>query len=101
MKGIQNMTAINVDDLVINHGDRSVVGQVLSTSEAVGGLHCLTDLDTWDTGTAAQFSDSGLVPVRWNTDDGVPYEWWEAPEFLVLLKFSETEHFSGANWAQL
>lgn len=80
------MKDIYEDDVVVNVGDRNVVGRVLSTSESVGGLHSLTNLDIWDTGAGPRFSDSGLVPVRWSTDDGVPYEWWEAPEFLDVVR---------------
>lgn len=80
------MNDIYVGDLVINAGDPNVVGRVLSTSETAGGLHSPTNLDMWDTGTGHRFTDSGLVPVRWNTDDGVPYEWWEAPAFLDVVR---------------
>ena len=79
------MEDIYVGDLVVNVGDRNVGGRVLSTSESAGGLHSPTTLDVWNTGTDARFSESGLVPVRWSTDDGVPYEWWESPEFLDVV----------------
>jgi hypothetical protein len=65
------MTDITAGDLVVNVGDRSVVGAVLSTSESAGGLHSPFDLDLWDTGGKPRFSDAGLVPVRWNTDHGM------------------------------
>ncbi|RIT36854.1 hypothetical protein D2E76_16525 [Mycobacteroides abscessus] len=77
---------IYINDLVVNVSDRAVVGEVLPTSESAGGLHSSADTDIWDTGSGPRFSDSGLVPVRWNTDDGVPYEWWEAPEFLEVVQ---------------
>lgn len=80
------MKGIYVHDLVVNVGDRNVVGRVLSTSKSAGGLHSPTDLDVWDTGTGPRFSDRGLVPVRWNADDGVPYEWWETPESLQVVR---------------
>lgn len=79
------MNDICIDDRVISVGDRSVVGEVLSTSESSGGLHSSVGLDAWDTGTGPRFSDSGLAPVRWSTDYGVPYEWWEAPESLEVI----------------
>lgn len=80
------MNAVHVHDLVVNVGDRGVVGQALSTSESTGGLHSVTDLDLWDTNSEPRFSNAGLVPVRWNPDDGLPYEWWEAPEFLEVIR---------------
>lgn len=80
------MNDINVGDLVVNVGDRSVAGEVLSTSGSAGGLHSPSDLDFWDTGSGPRFSDTDLVPVRWNTADDVPYQWWEAPEFLEVLR---------------
>ncbi|WP_142304854.1 hypothetical protein [Mycobacterium avium] len=73
------MNDLYVGDLVAHVGDRNVVGHALSTTQSTGGLHPPTSLDIWDAGTGPQFTNSGLVPVRWNTDDGVPYEWWEAP----------------------
>lgn len=79
------MNDVHVRDLVVNVGDRTVVGQVLSTSESVGGLHYPADFDLWDTGNGPRFTDTGLVPVRWNPD-GVPYEWWDAPEFLEVVR---------------
>ncbi|ORW24562.1 hypothetical protein AWC17_03195 [Mycobacterium nebraskense] len=79
------MNDIHVRDLVVNVGDRTVVGQVLSTSESVGGLHSPADLDLCDTGNGPRFTDTGLVPVRWNPD-GAAYEWWEAPEFLEVFR---------------
>ncbi|BBN50827.1 hypothetical protein [Mycobacterium avium] len=82
------MKDIHVRDLVVNVGDRAVVGQVLSASESAGGLHSPADLEFWDTGSEPRFSDTGLVPVRWNPDDGLPYEWWEAPEFLEVVRLA-------------
>ncbi|WP_100514093.1 hypothetical protein [Mycobacteroides abscessus] len=76
---------ICIDDHVVNVSDHSVVGEVLPASEATGGLHLSSGLDVWDTGAGPRFSDSGLVPVRWNTGDGVSYEWWEDPEFLEVV----------------
>ncbi|MBN7458375.1 hypothetical protein [Mycobacteroides abscessus] len=80
------MNDIYIEDRVINVSDRSFVGEVLPTSESIGGLHSSAGLDVWDAGAGPRFSDSGLVPVRWSTDHGVPYEWWEAPEFLEVVR---------------
>ncbi|SIH19648.1 Uncharacterised protein [Mycobacteroides abscessus subsp. abscessus] len=80
------MNDIYIDDHVVNVSDRSVVGEVLPASEATGGLHSPSGLDVWATGTGSRFSDSGLVPVRWNTGGGGPYEWWEVPEFLEVVR---------------
>lgn len=44
-----------------------------------------SDLTVLDTGTKPRFSNSALIPVRWNPDDGAPYEWWETPEFLNVV----------------
>lgn len=79
------MTDIYVGDVVVNVGDHSVTGDVLQESEADGGLHSTTKVDSWGTGTGPRSADSGLVPVRWHANDGVPYEWWEAPEFLKVI----------------
>jgi hypothetical protein len=80
------MRGIYVHDIVVHVGDRNVVGQVLSTSKSAGGLHSPTNLDVWGTGRGPRFSNSGLVPVRWNADDGVAYEWWETPESLDVIR---------------
>lgn len=79
------MSTICVDDLVVNISDRSVVGVVLSTTEAGGGLRPAAELDLWDTGQGPRFSNSGRVPVRW-WNDGEPYEWWEDPQFLEIVR---------------
>lgn len=79
-----NSRTLQVGDLVANVGDRSVVGEVVATSTATGGLHASTALDTWGTTDGPRFADSGKVPVRWNTD--VPYEWWEEPEFIEVVR---------------
>lgn len=81
---------IRVHDLVVNVGDRSVVGEVLATSQAEGGLHPAADLDVWDTGARPRYRESGKVPVIWN-HDGAPYEWWEDPENLEVVRSSDID----------
>lgn len=49
------MKDIHVRDLVVNVGDRAVVGQVLSASESAGGLHSPADPSS---GTPAASLDS-------------------------------------------
>lgn len=83
------MTDMHVGDVVVNVSDRGIFGEIVQATEAAGGLHSPTALDLWGT-AGPQFSDSGLVPVRWYTEDGVPYEWWEAPEFLEVVRTRST-----------
>ena len=78
------MNEIQVGDLVVN-SDPSVVGEVLPSSKTVNGLHRATKLDLWNVCEGPSYADSGLLPVRWNADGG-PYEWWEEPEFLTVVR---------------
>jgi hypothetical protein len=78
------MIDICIGDLVVN-SDPSVIGEVLADSGAAGGQHSAEDLDLWGTGQGPRYATTGLIPVRWNTDDG-SYEWWEAPAFLTVVR---------------
>jgi hypothetical protein len=75
------MRVIDVGDLVVN-SDPSVIGEALTSSATGNGLHTPTDLDVLDAGTGPRYTDSGLVPVRWDRreSEGGPNEWWEDPE---------------------
>ena len=78
------MSDVNPGDLVVN-SDPSVIGEVLPASTTRNGLHRAAELDLWDAGAGPSFANSGLVPVRWNTDSS-PYEYWENPEFLTVVR---------------
>jgi hypothetical protein len=81
------MSVIHVGDLVVN-SDPRVIGEVLASSTTGNGLHTPTDLDVHDAGIGPRYADSGLVPVRWDgtESDGGPYEWWEDPGFLTVVR---------------
>lgn len=80
------MSEIHIGDLVVN-SDPGVIGEVLGTSTTENGLLHAGDLDLWEAGQGPRYADSGLLPVRWNADGG-PYEWWEEPEFLTVVRTS-------------
>ena len=67
------MTDIHVGDLVVINSDPSVIGEVLATTAAVGGLHPVGDLDLRNTSAGPQYADTCLLPVRLNIDDGWQY----------------------------
>lgn len=83
------MTEIHPGDLVVN-SDPTVIGEVLPASTSANGLHRTAEIDLCDAGAGPSFANSGLIPVRWNTD-GSPYEHWENPEFLTVVRPAVTD----------
>lgn len=78
------MANINVGDLVVSTTDHSVIGQVLPSSDTDSGLAAPLTADLW-----ADNLNADLLPIRWYTD-GEPYEWWERPEFLIVVRSSRS-----------
>ena len=80
------MSTVNIGDIVVNTSDNTIFGEAIPESPAVQGLHPNTRIDLWGGGDAGPaYADSGLVAVRWYLEDGETYDWWEDPEFLVVV----------------
>lgn len=62
-------------------GDPSVLGVILRDSTTSAGLTRPSTEELLN----GDSSDTGLVPVRWRTNDGATYEHWENPAELVLV----------------